>query len=219
LRGRSLSASYPVRLFNGGIAQLVERLVRNEKARGSNPLTSISRDISSYLSVGYIRAVSVDLRGAGNNYPRMLVTGPSFSTQIRAYILKLSSRARGTVSGQRRAAGLAFLLSVYLARPWCRWKNLVLDDPAQHIDDFRAMHVVEVLAAIRQSGQQIICSVEDSSLADLLCRRLPSTPPDLGMRYDLERDVSSSAIVEKQTEIMPMAIAVLRHRDETSVVG
>ena len=26
----------------GGIAQLVERLVRNEKARGSNPLTSSS---------------------------------------------------------------------------------------------------------------------------------------------------------------------------------
>jgi S-adenosylmethionine hydrolase len=26
--------------FAGGIAQLVERLVRNEKARGSNPLTS-----------------------------------------------------------------------------------------------------------------------------------------------------------------------------------
>ena len=27
---------------DGGIAQLVERLVRNEKARGSNPLTSTS---------------------------------------------------------------------------------------------------------------------------------------------------------------------------------
>ena len=26
--------------LDGGIAQLVERLVRNEKARGSNPLTS-----------------------------------------------------------------------------------------------------------------------------------------------------------------------------------
>jgi hypothetical protein len=26
--------------YSGGIAQLVERLVRNEKARGSNPLTS-----------------------------------------------------------------------------------------------------------------------------------------------------------------------------------
>jgi hypothetical protein len=31
----------------GGIAQLVERLVRNEKARGSNPLTSKKSIISS----------------------------------------------------------------------------------------------------------------------------------------------------------------------------
>jgi chromosome segregation protein len=28
-------------------------------------------------------------------------------------------------SGQRRAAGLAFLLSVYLSRPWSRWNTLV----------------------------------------------------------------------------------------------
>jgi hypothetical protein len=35
----------PIRFsyVNGGIAQLVERLVRNEKARGSNPLTSSLR--------------------------------------------------------------------------------------------------------------------------------------------------------------------------------
>jgi hypothetical protein len=33
------SHNLQVRSF-GGIAQLVERLVRNEKARGSNPLTS-----------------------------------------------------------------------------------------------------------------------------------------------------------------------------------
>jgi hypothetical protein len=32
--------------FGGGIAQLVERLVRNEKARGSNPLTSSLRLLS-----------------------------------------------------------------------------------------------------------------------------------------------------------------------------
>ncbi len=51
LRGRSLSASYPVRLFNGGIAQLVERLVRNEKARGSNPLTSRPRNTSGWISM------------------------------------------------------------------------------------------------------------------------------------------------------------------------
>ena len=33
----------PFLQLNGGIAQLVERLVRNEKARGSNPLTSSVR--------------------------------------------------------------------------------------------------------------------------------------------------------------------------------
>jgi hypothetical protein len=40
----------PVFIGNGGIAQLVERLVRNEKARGSNPLTSnplVVRDLHS----------------------------------------------------------------------------------------------------------------------------------------------------------------------------
>ena len=37
-------------------------------------------------------------------------------------------------SGQRRAAGLAFLLAIHLSRTWCRWNTLVLDDPVQHID-------------------------------------------------------------------------------------
>ena len=37
--------------FSGGIAQLVERLVRNEKARGSNPLTSTFRFAKSVPSV------------------------------------------------------------------------------------------------------------------------------------------------------------------------
>lgn len=75
-------------------------------------------------------------------------------------------------SGQRRAAGLAFLLSVLLSRSWCKLKTVILDDPVQHIDDFRSLHLVEVLSGIRQSGYQIICTVEDSQLADLLCRRL-----------------------------------------------
>ena len=35
-----LSHLFPVSQLDGGIAQLVERLVRNEKVRGSNPLTS-----------------------------------------------------------------------------------------------------------------------------------------------------------------------------------
>lgn len=34
-------------IVSGGIAQLVERLVRNEKARGSNPLTSSSESFQA----------------------------------------------------------------------------------------------------------------------------------------------------------------------------
>ena len=34
-------------VFHGGIAQLVERFVRNEEARGSNPLTSTTLGILS----------------------------------------------------------------------------------------------------------------------------------------------------------------------------
>ena len=75
-------------------------------------------------------------------------------------------------SGQRRATGLAFLLSVNLSIAWSRWKTLVLDDPVQHVDDFRAIHLAEVLGHFRDTGRQIVCAVEDSSLADLMCRRL-----------------------------------------------
>ena len=56
-------------------------------------------------------------------------------------------------SGQRRAAGLAFLLSVHLARAWTSWRTLLMDDPVQHIDDFRALHLIEVLAALRLGGK------------------------------------------------------------------
>ena len=77
-------------------------------------------------------------------------------------------------SGQRRAAGLAFLLAVHLARSWCKLQTLVLDDPVQHIDDYRALQLTEVLAALGRTGRQIICTVEDHSLARLLARRLRS---------------------------------------------
>lgn len=76
-------------------------------------------------------------------------------------------------SGQRRATGLAFLLSVYLATSWSNFRTLILDDPVQHIDDFRAVHLAEVLASLHGEGHQIICAVEDLALANLLCRRLP----------------------------------------------
>lgn len=62
-------------------------------------------------------------------------------------------------SGQRRATGLAFLLSVYLATSWSHFRTLILDDPVQHIDDFRAVHLAEILASLHKAGRQIICAV------------------------------------------------------------
>ncbi|MGO9445114.1 MAG: AAA family ATPase [Thiobacillaceae bacterium] len=76
-------------------------------------------------------------------------------------------------SGQRRATGLAFLLSVNLSLAWSRWRTILLDDPVQHVDDFRTVHLAELVAQLVSEGRQIICAVEDAALADLLCRRLP----------------------------------------------
>jgi chromosome segregation protein len=85
-----------------------------------------------------------------------------------------------------------------------------LDDPVQHIDDFRALHLVEVLAAFRMDGRQIICAVEDPALADLMCRRLSSTPDQRGRRYDIDIGGDGSASLVKSTEIPPMQVGVLR---------
>jgi len=122
-------------------------------------------------------------------------------------------------SGQRRAAGLAFLLSVHLARAWTPWRTLLLDDPVQHIDDFRALHLVEVLAAFRLDGRQIVCAVEDPALADLLCRRLLSTSDALGRRYDIDIGADGMATIASDIEVPPMPVGVLRSRSEIHAVG
>ena len=115
-------------------------------------------------------------------------------------------------SGQRRAVGLAFLLSVHLARAWTPWCTLVLDDPVQHIDDFRALHFVEILSALRLSGRQIICAVEDESLSRLLCRRLMSTPDEMGRYYELDLGKEGIPAVVENEEILPLPTWVLDPR-------
>jgi DNA repair exonuclease SbcCD ATPase subunit len=106
-------------------------------------------------------------------------------------------------SGQRRAAGLAFLLAVHLSRSWCRLFSLVLDDPIHHIDDYRALNLVELLAAIRRSGEQLICTTEDSALADLLCRRLRSVETDEGCLINLEYKPGEGVKVASCRQIYP----------------
>src|SRR3546814_2462630 len=64
-------------------------------------------------------------------------------------------------SGQRRATGLAFLLSVNLSLAWSRWRTIMLDDPVQHVDDFRTVHLAELAAQLVAEGRQIVCRSEE----------------------------------------------------------
>ncbi len=111
-------------------------------------------------------------------------------------------------SGQRRALGLSFLLAVHLSRKWCRLETLVLDDPVQHIDDFRAMHLVEVLSSIRRAGRQIVCAIEDPALADLLCRRLEMRASGEGVRVEMHFE-SGRGVSSSQSSIAPLVSQAL----------
>jgi chromosome segregation protein len=113
-------------------------------------------------------------------------------------------------SGQRRAAGLAFLLALFLARQWCGLKTLLLDDPVQHVDDYRALNLVEVLSSIRKSGRQVIIAVEDVALADVLCRRLRSHTDEPGRRFELDIDADGSAHIAGQIDIPSLSNEVLQ---------
>ena len=107
-------------------------------------------------------------------------------------------------SGQRRALGLAFLLSVHLSTTWSRWNTLILDDPMQHVDDYRALHLVEVLGSIRRSGRQILCAVEDRSLADLLARRLATSESQSGSVLELKYELGAGATVASLDTLRPL---------------
>ena len=121
-------------------------------------------------------------------------------------------------SGQRRVTGLAFLLSVNLSIAWSRWKSLVLDDPVQHVDDFRALHLAEVLAHLRDTGRQIVCAVEDSALADLMCRRLAGSKMSTGKRIRLGNAAEGELSVLDDREVSPLVSRSLV-RSEQSLTG
>ena len=101
-------------------------------------------------------------------------------------------------SGQRRATGLAFLLSVNLSLAWSRWRSILLDDPVQHVDDFRTIHLAELLGQLIGEGRQVVCAVEDAALADLLCRRLPIDRLQAAKRITL--GVDAEGALAKVTE-------------------
>ena len=112
-------------------------------------------------------------------------------------------------SGQRRAAGLAFLLAVHLSRRWCNWNTLVLDDPVQHVDDFRALNLTEVLAAIRKLGRQVVCCVEDDALGQLLCRRLRSASDRDGGLIEMYYEGDNGVTVRRCEVVGPLRSEIL----------
>ena len=108
-------------------------------------------------------------------------------------------------SGQRRALGLALLLSVHLSNTWSRWNTLILDDPMQHVDDYRALHLAEVLGSIRRSGRQVLCAVEDRSLANLLARRLATSESQDGSLVQLKYELGEGSMVAALETLSPLA--------------
>jgi chromosome segregation protein len=113
-------------------------------------------------------------------------------------------------SGQRRATGLAFLLSLNLSIAWNRWKSILLDDPVQHVDDYRTVNLAEVLSHLCAGGRQILCAVEDGALADLICRRLPKASQYSGKRITLgtEPDGSLAIVSERYIpQVIPRVFA------------
>ena len=107
-------------------------------------------------------------------------------------------------SGQRRATGLAFLLSINLSLAWSRWQSVLLDDPVQHVDDFRAVHLAEVLAQLVAGGKQIICAVEDPALAEMMCRRLPIEQMEAAKRITLGPSANGSLQVQAVETLKPL---------------
>lgn len=112
-------------------------------------------------------------------------------------------------SGQRRATGLAFLLSINLSLAWSRWRTILLDDPVQHVDDFRTVNLAEVLAQLVASGRQVIVAVEDAALAELLARRMPVKRAGDASRLTFGLGNGGCSVISSMSEPVPMVSRVL----------
>jgi len=112
-------------------------------------------------------------------------------------------------SGQRRATGLAFLLSINLSLAWSRWRSILLDDPVQHVDDFRTVNLAEVLAQLVASGRQVIVAVEDPALAELLARRMPVKQEGDASKLTFGLGQSGYSVISAESRPMPMVPRVL----------
>ncbi|SLN38552.1 hypothetical protein [Pseudooctadecabacter jejudonensis] len=121
-------------------------------------------------------------------------------------------------SGQRRATGLAFLIAVNFSMAWSRWSSILLDDPVQHIDDFRSVHLAELLGKLVSEGKQVICAVEDPALADLISRKVPVSGSGVAKRITLGIGENGRVVVSNQSDLVPMRPSVLVDHQSTRAV-
>ena len=96
-----------------------------------------------------------------------------------------------------------------LSLAWSRWQTILLDDPVQHVDDFRSVHLAEVIAHLVAAGRQIVCVVEDPALADHLCRRLPVLASGAGVRVTLGPDPDGALALLDHRTLIPFTGSAL----------
>lgn len=85
----------------------------------------------------------------------------------------------------------------------------MLDDPVQHVDDFRTVNLAEVLAQLVAGGRQVVVAVEDAALAELLARRMPVARTGEASRLTLGLGPAGSSAIVAQSDPVPMAPRVL----------
>ena len=91
------------------------------------------------------------------------------------------------------------MVAAYLSTGWSKLRCLLLDDPVQHIDDYRSLHLVELLASVSKDNRQIICTAEDAALADLFARRLRGVAPGPGALVEMEYQAERGVMVKTWT--------------------
>ena len=84
-----------------------------------------------------------------------------------------------------------------------------MDDPVQHVDDFRTVNLAEVLAQLVAGGRQVIVAVEDRALAELLARRMPVSAPGRALRLTLGPGPKGCPAIVDRRDPVPMADNVL----------
>ena len=65
--------------------------------------------------------------------------------------------------------------------------------------------MAEVLGSIRRSGRQVLCAVEDRSLANLLARRLATSESQDGSLVQLKYELGEGSMVAALETLSPLA--------------